>query len=109
MSAAIYDLNLTPGQFWSMTPAQLNALFERYEIEQRRTDARFGMVVSTIINVVVGKSGKPVGPLEVMGYDEGERQSTDISPENREKLAQQEIALRFRLMQAGMRRSGVKG
>lgn len=64
-----------------------------------------------MINMLVGKKGgKPVTPLSVMGYeDAGTPEAEGRPPTQREKeLSQQATALRFRLLQAGMRNRGVK-
>lgn len=68
------------------------------------------MIVSTMINIVVGKKGKPVRPLQVMGYEDEVQTLGDGRPqtEQEKELAQKEISLRFRLMQAAQRRAGVK-
>ena len=76
----------------------------RYEENQKLHSFRFGMVVATMRNLLRGKNDKPIGALEVMGYDEEERTSSSGAPvKDNKELAQQEIALRFRLMQAAQK------
>ena len=84
---------------------------DRKEAQEKYNDSRVGMIVSTMINIVVGKKGKPVTPLGVMGYDENA--ANDLDPDRvptvqEKQIAQQATALRFRLMQAGQKRGGLK-
>lgn len=94
----VYDLGLAPDEWTTLTPAQTAALIDRKEEQDRFTDSRFGMIVSTIINFAnsFGEGQKKhVGPLEVMGYDEDERGEPKQRPQS-----QLEVALRFRLLSA---------
>ena len=84
-----------------MTPAQLSALTDRKNESEKRTDGRFGMIVATIINALQGKKGKPVSPLEVMGYSKDE-----VGSSAAREQTPQETALRMRLLSAAMRMTG---
>lgn len=83
-----------------MTPAQLYALVNRKNQQEKKVDSRFGMIVSTILNLFIKKGSKAIGPLQAMGYDEDEVRS---EPEQREQ-SELETKLRFRIMQAGFNR-----
>lgn len=111
-AAAVYDLGLSEAQFWKLTPAKLAYLIDRKEASEKYTDSRFGMIVSTMVNLFVGKKGgKPVTPLGVMGYDEDNHYSDDPSkvPTQQEReLSQKATALKFRLLQAGQKWRGIK-
>jgi len=88
-----------------MTPAIFAAMVTRKELTDKYQDSRFGMIVATIINLFRGKEGKPVGALQVMGYDEEEGGGTPATVEQ----TPAEMALRFRLLQAGMVRANGGG
>jgi hypothetical protein len=98
---AIYDLKLSEKFFWELTPAKLFYLKDRVEQTVKQQDARFGMIVATIRNLFRGKEDRPVGALEVMGYDDDKPEPT----KDPEYIAR-ETALRFRLLSAAM--GGVK-
>lgn len=70
------------------------------------------MIVATIVNLFVGKKGgKPVSPLQAMGYEEDNQSSEDPSkvPTKQDReMAQKSTALKFRLLQAGQKWRGVK-
>lgn len=105
-ATAIYDLGLTSETFWHLTPPQMAYLVHRKELSEIQTDSRFGMIVSTIIAVVTGKKGQVPSALEVMGYEEEGEGVT--SKQANPAVAQQEIALRFRLLAAAQRIAGQK-
>lgn len=88
-------------QFWRLTPAQLYALINRKNEVEKRSDSRFGMIVCTILNLFIKKGSKAVGPLQVMGYDEDERGSSEVA---QQAQTPEEAALRFRIMEAGFKR-----
>ena len=104
-SVAVYDLGLTTEQFWALTPAQFTTLVDRKEADDKRQDIRTGMIVCTMINIMNGKKGKKVGPLEVMGYDKED--GGNDTPKVDQSSA--EIALRFRVMAATSKRQASKG
>lgn len=96
---AVYDLGVRSEDFFDLTPAQFTALSERREEDAKYHDFRFGMIISTMINMFRGKKGRAVDALEVMGYGKqgkGKDAERVQSPE--------ETALRFRLLQAAMKR-----
>ncbi len=53
-----------------------------------------------MINMLVGKKGKTVQPLEVMGYEEAPRSPNEPVTQQQKEISQKEAALRFRLLQA---------
>lgn len=87
-------------------------LVQRRELDNRAIDCRFGAIIATIVNMMVGKKGKPVSPLQIMGYEEDVQSETDkdFKPTaEQKKISQMAVALNFRLMKAASKRSGKSG
>ena|ERR1700739_3208643 len=49
-SIAIYDFKLTPEQFYSFTPRQLDALIKRKELADRMNEFLFGQLTAAVVN-----------------------------------------------------------
>lgn len=81
-----------------MTPAQFAALTDRLDSDGQRNDFRFGMIVSTVVNMFKKQGERPLGPLEAMGHTDEES-----VPTVREQTPE-ETRLRMRLLEAAQRR-----
>ena len=57
---AIIDLGLSADQFWSLTPAQFEALTLAKRSSSRKEDLRFGLICSVIASVV----GNKIDPID---------------------------------------------
>lgn len=55
-------MGLSSEQFWKLTPSQFNALSKRKKEKDKQNDYCFGVIASTIANIVRGDKGEPFKP-----------------------------------------------
>lgn len=55
----MYDFGLTDDRFWDLTPAQFNALSDRFDSANRRQDFRFANLISVLANIHRDEKRKP--------------------------------------------------
>lgn len=61
-----YDLRLSEEEFWSLTPAMLDALMSRLEAERDHAEYCAGLVASQVYNVNLGEGGEPTDATAYM-------------------------------------------
>lgn len=88
-----YDLRLSEDEFWSLTPAMLDALMVRLEAERDHAEYCAGLVASQVYNVNLGEDGQPVDATAYMS------EKWQKAGEERRARAQAE-ALRYKLRDA---------
>lgn len=57
-----YDLDLTEGEFWSLTLNEFNALITRWNRKEDWLNYRAGLICSTLSNIWRAKGAKPRTP-----------------------------------------------
>ena len=68
-AAAVVDLNLSRAEFWSMTPREFAACFQRHSEREYRADRRFAFLASYIANYA-GRAlpdHKTISPDDILG------------------------------------------
>ena len=58
----VYELGLTPQQFWDLTPAQFGALVKLRDVETKHADYRAGIIASNIVRVFGGNKAEKYTP-----------------------------------------------
>jgi Phage tail assembly chaperone protein, TAC len=49
-AAGVYDLRLTPAEFWDLTPREFNALWDRHIAAEERHDRRIALICTLYAN-----------------------------------------------------------
>ena len=68
-AAAVVDLNLSRADFWSMTPREFAACFQRHSEREYRADRRFAFLASYVANYA-GRAlpdHKTISPDDILG------------------------------------------
>lgn len=65
-AVAIYDLKLSPVQFFALTPRQFDALLKRKERETQDTEYLFAQLTAYTVNFSMCHPKEPVAPKDFM-------------------------------------------
>lgn len=65
----MYDLKLTPEQFWALTPRLFSALSDRLDSDMRLREAQTALVAAFFANVWAKKKQGEYEPSEFTVYD----------------------------------------
>jgi hypothetical protein len=65
-SAAVYDLKLTPDEFYALTPRQYDALLKRHKSSTERSEFMLGQITSWIANTGFRTAKEPTTPFDFM-------------------------------------------
>jgi hypothetical protein len=97
---AVFQLRITPDDFWELTPAQFWALHDRYMEQVEHEDYRVGVIAAQIYNVNCGNRRKAREPLD---YFPGHKKRAKARDEDRQQ-SPNEVKLRQRLASANFKK-----
>jgi hypothetical protein len=111
-SVALYDMGLTPEEFYALTPRQYHALVKRKEHETTTWDALFARLEAVTANFSMCRpQDKWFQPSDFMATHKGKTKPDPNAPRRRRitpKL-QKENTLKWRSIFAGMAQLARKG
>lgn len=84
---ALYDLGLTPEQFYDCTPRQLDALIKRHERAKQETEFLFAQLTSCVVNFSMSRPKEPVSPKDLMPSEWSKRASKENPQRKRKRQA----------------------
>lgn len=70
-SRAVYDLRLTPSQFYALTPRQYHALMQRRERETEHAEFMAAQIAAQVVNFSMCHPKDPVRPRDFMPSQAG--------------------------------------